>query len=178
MLEKALSAGPETADLQNNLGDGPGREGRPTKRFHTLRRRSRWTPPIGLRTPTWDALTCRTAVLTSHPALRKRLSGTPGSAPELHSQLGFALANNNRSPKVSAFRTGARDLSRSGGGALLSGRGAHDKRPERQAPRNGGRRCGNPGQSPVLNDTAWVLATCAGRRPSHGTEAVTLAEHP
>ena len=112
------------------------------------------------------------------PHFEKALERNPGSA-ELHSQLGFALANNNRVAEGIPHLERALEISPGlvearyylGAALMTNGQKAQALAQWRQALRQ------DPDNLRVLNDTAWVLATGADAALRNGNEAVTLAEH-
>jgi tetratricopeptide (TPR) repeat protein len=112
------------------------------------------------------------------PHFEKALERNPGSA-ELHSQLGLALANRNRAAEAIPHLERALAISPGlvearyylGAALLMNGQRAQALAQWRQALRQ------DPDNLRVLNDTAWLLATCADAALRNGTEAVTLAGH-
>jgi tetratricopeptide (TPR) repeat protein len=112
------------------------------------------------------------------PHYEKALERNPGSA-ELHSLLGLALANRNRVAEAIPHLERALAISPGlvearyylGSALMIDGQKAQALAHWRQALSQA------PDNVRLLNDTAWVLATCADAALRNGTEAVTLAGH-
>src|ERR1019366_4687184 len=151
-LERALSAGGETAELQNSLGIALAEKGRVDEAIPHFEKAVALDPANGdAHANLGRAYAAGQRFEQAIPHYEKALERNPGSA-ELHSLLGLALANRNRVAEAIPH------LER----AL-----AHWRQALSQAPDN----------VRLLNDTAWVLATCADAALRNGTEAVTLAGH-
>jgi tetratricopeptide (TPR) repeat protein len=178
-LEKALSAGPETADLHNNLGMALGEKGRPDEAIPHFEKAVALDPANGdAHANLGRAYSVGQRFDQAIPHFEKALERNPGSA-ELHSQLGFALANRNRVAEAIPHLERALEISPGlvearyylGAALMTNGQKAQALAQWRQALRQ------DPDNLRVLNDTAWVLATCADAALRNGTEAVTLAGH-
>jgi len=178
-LEKALSAGPETADLHNNLGMALGERGRPDEAIPHFEK------AVALDPANWAAHANLGRAYAAGqrfdqaiPHFEKALERNPGSA-ELHSQLGLALANGSRVTEAIPHLERALEISPDlmearyylGAALMKNGQIAQALAQWRQALRQ------EPDNPRVLNDTAWVLATCADAALRNGTEAVSLAGH-
>lgn len=178
-LESALSAGPETADLHNNLGMALGEKGRSGEAIPHFEKAvalnpANWTAHANLG----RAYAAGQRFDQAIPHFERALERNPGSA-ELHSQLGLALANQDRVAEAIPHLERALEISPDlvearyylGAALMKNGQKAQALAQWRQALRQA------PDNPRVLNDTAWVLATCADAALRNGTEAVTLAEH-
>jgi len=178
-LESALSAGAETADLHNNLGMALAEKGRVDDAIPQFEKAVALDPA----NPDAHANLGRAYAAGQRfdqaiPHFEKALERNPGSA-ELHSQLGYALANRNRVAEAVPHLERALEISPGlvearyylGAALMMNGRKAQALAHWRQALRQ------DPDNLRVLNDTAWVLATCADAALRNGTEAVTLAGH-
>jgi tetratricopeptide (TPR) repeat protein len=178
-LERALSAGPETADLHNNLGTALAE----TRRLHEAI--PHFEKAVALSPANWNAHVNLGRAYAAEqrfdqaiPHFEKALEWNPGSA-EMHSQLGYALANDNRVAEGIPHLERALEISPGlvearyylGAALMMNGQRAEALAQWRQALRQ------DPDNLRVLNDTAWVLATCADAALRNGTEAVTLAGH-
>ncbi|SPF33310.1 Tetratricopeptide TPR_2 repeat protein (modular protein) [Candidatus Sulfopaludibacter sp. SbA4] len=178
-LESALAAGPETADLHNNLGMALGEKGRAGEAIPHFEKAvtldpANWNAHANLGRAYSSGQRFDQAILQYEKALEQN----PGSA-ELHSQLGYALANRNRVAEAIPHLERALEISPGlvdaryylGAALMMNGQRAPALAEWRQALRQ------DPDNLRVLNDTAWVLATCADAAIRNGAEAVALAEH-
>ena len=202
-LERALSAGSETADLHNSLGTTLAEKGHSlasttddTVLHNSLGMALAEKGRLDEAIPHFEkAVALDPANGDAHanlgrayaagqrfdqaiPHYEKALERNPGSA-ELHSQLGYALANRSRVAEAIPHLERALQISPDlvearyylGEALMINGQRAQALAHWRQALRQA------PDNLPVLNDTAWALATCADAALRNGTEAVTLAEH-
>jgi tetratricopeptide (TPR) repeat protein len=178
-LERALSAGPETAELHNSLGMALGEKGRPDEAIPHFEKAAALDPSNGdAHANLGRAYAAGQRFDQAIPHFEKALERNPGSA-ELHSQLGVALANRNRVAEAIPHLERALQISPGlvearyylGAALMKNGQKAQALAQWRQVLRQA------PDNLRVLNDTAWVLATCADAALRNGTEAVTLAEH-
>jgi tetratricopeptide (TPR) repeat protein len=178
-LEKALSAGPETADLQNNVGMALGEKGRTDEAIPHFEK------AVALDPANWNtyanlgrAYAAGQRFDQAIPQFEKALERNPGSA-EIESQLGLALANRNRVAEAIPHLERAIEISPGlvdaryylGAALMMNGEKAQALAQWRQALRQA------PDNVRVLNDTAWLLATCADAALRNGTDAVALAGH-
>jgi tetratricopeptide (TPR) repeat protein len=112
------------------------------------------------------------------PPLEKEVARNPGSA-QVHSQLGYALANRNRVAQGILHLQQAIQISHGlvearyflGAALALSGRRAEALAQWHEALRL------DPDNLRVLNDTSWMLATSADAALRNGAEAIALGEH-
>ena len=202
-LERALSAGSETADLHNSLGTTLAEKGHSlasttddTVLHNSLGMALAEKGRLDEAIPHFEkAVALDPANGDAHanlgrayaagqrfdqaiPHYEKALERNPGSA-ELHSQLGYALANRSRVAEAIPHLERALQISPDlvearyylGEALMINGQRAQALAHWRQALRQA------PDNLPVLNDTAWALATCADAALRNGAEAVTLAEH-
>ncbi len=177
-LERALSAGPETADLHNDLGTALAEKSRLDEAIPHFEKAVALDPgDRNAHANLGRAYAAGQRFDQAIPHYEKALERNPGSA-ELHSQLGLALANQNRTAEAIRHLQRAIEISPGlvearyylGAAMMMNGQRAqalaHWREALRQAPDN----------LRVLNDTAWVLATCTDAAIRNATEAVTLAE--
>jgi tetratricopeptide (TPR) repeat protein len=172
-LEKALSAGPETAELRNSLGIALAEQGLAEEAIPHFEKAVALDPANRVARANLGR-----AFDEVIPHYQKALAGNPGSA-ELHSRLGVALVDRNRSAEaiphleralaISPGLVEARDYL--GTALWMNGQRAQALAQWRQALRQ------DPDNLRVLNETAWALATCADAAIRNGSEAVSLAGH-
>jgi tetratricopeptide (TPR) repeat protein len=178
-LEKALSAGPETAGLHNDLGMALAEKSRLNEAIPHFEKAVALDPAnadaqANLGRAYADGQRFDQAI----PHFEKALERNPGSA-ELHSQLGLALVNRDRVAEAIPHLERALEISPGlvearyhlGTALMMNGQRAQALVEWRQALRQA------PDDLRVLNDLAWVLATCADASLRNGTEAVALGEH-
>ena len=178
-LERALSAGGETAELQNSLGIALAEKGRVDEAIPHFEKAVALDPANGdAHANLGRAYAAGQRFEQAIPHYEKALERNPGSA-ELHSLLGLALANRNRVAEAIPHLERALAISPGlvearyylGSALMIDGQKAQALAHWRQALSQA------PDNVRLLNDTAWVLATCADAALRNGTEAVTLAGH-
>ena len=178
-LRRALSAGPETADLHNDLGTALAERNRLDEAIAHFEKAVALDPAnadaqANLGRAYADGQRFDQAI----PHYEKALERAPGSA-ELHSQLAWALINRNRAAEAIPHLERALEISPGlvearyylGAALLKNGQRPQALAEWRQALRQA------PDDLPLLNDTAWLLATSADPALRNGSEAVALGEH-
>jgi len=177
--QKALTGNPRNAEALSNLGSALAQKGRIDEAISYFEKALAVDPEhLGAHVNLAAALGQKGNVREAIPHFRKAVALKPDSA-ELHNTLGFALLFQQNADEAILHLKKAVELSpnmvnahENLGMALFFTKGKtaeallHWRRVLRL----------EPNHLPVLNQTAWVLATCPDRSVRNGTEAVMLAE--
>ena len=177
--QKALAGNPRNVETLSNLGSALAQKGRIDEAISYFEKALAIDPNhLGSHVNLAAALGQKGNVRDAIPHFRKAVALKPDSA-ELHNALGFALLFEQNTEEAILHLRKAIELSpnmvnahENLGMALFYTQGktaealSHWRRVLRL----------EPNHLPVLNQTAWVLATSPDRSVRNGTEAVTLAE--
>ncbi len=177
--QKALAGNPRNVETLSNLGSALAQKGRIDEAISYFEKALAIDPNhLGSHVNLAAALGQKGNVRDAIPHFRKAVALKPDSA-ELHNTLGFALLFEQNTDEAILHLRKAIELSpnmvnahENLGMALFYAQGktaealSHWRRVLRL----------EPNHLPVLNQTAWVLATSPDRSVRNGTEAVTLAE--
>jgi tetratricopeptide (TPR) repeat protein len=177
--QKALAANPRNAEALSNLGSALAQKGRIDEAVSYFEKALAVDPNhLGAHVNLAAALGQKGNVREAIPHFRRAVELRPDSA-ELQNGLGFALLFVQSPDEAILHLRKAVELSPNMVNAhenlamalfFTQGKTAEALSHWRQVLRL------EPNHLPVLNQTAWVLATCPDRSIRNGTEAVTLAE--